>query len=32
VYDMQQRLLGKATSNLIVTGMRPKDGEHKVAN
>jgi uncharacterized protein (TIGR00369 family) len=32
VYDMQERLLGKATSNLIVTGMRPKDGEHKVAN
>lgn len=32
VHDMQQRLLGKATSNLIVTGMRPKDSDHKVAN
>ncbi len=25
-------LLGKATSNLIVTGMRPTDGDYKVAN
>lgn len=32
VYDMQQRLLGKASSNLIVTGMKPKDGDAKVAN
>lgn len=32
VYDMQERLLGKASSNLIVTGMRPPEGEHKVAN
>lgn len=32
VYDMQDRLLGKASSNLIVTGMRPEQGEHKVAN
>ena len=32
VYDMQERLLGKASSNLIVTGMRPAEGGHKVAN
>lgn len=32
VYDLQEHLLGKATSNLIATGMRPRDGEHKVAN
>ncbi len=32
VYDMNDTLLGKATSNLIVTGMRPMEGEHKVAN
>lgn len=32
VYDMQQRLLGKSSSNLIVTGMRPPQGEYKVAN
>lgn len=32
VYDMQDRLLGKATSNLIVTGMKPVEGEYKVAN
>lgn len=32
VYDMQNRLLAKASSNLIVTGMRPIDSEHKVAN
>ncbi len=32
VYDMQERLLGKATSNLIVTGMKPIDGDYKVAN
>lgn len=32
VYDMKDRLLGKATSNLIVTGMRPEEGDYKVAN
>lgn len=32
VYDMQDRILGKATSNLIVTGMKPVDGDYKVAN
>lgn len=32
VYDMQEHLLAKATSNLIVTGMRPQEGDHKVAN
>jgi uncharacterized protein (TIGR00369 family) len=32
VYDMQERLLGKATSNLIVTSMKPDEGDHKVAN
>jgi uncharacterized protein (TIGR00369 family) len=32
VYDMEKRLLGKATSNLIVTGMKPVDGDYKVAN
>ncbi len=32
VYDMQERLLGKATSNLIVTGMQPREGDAKVAN
>lgn len=32
VHDMEGRLLGKASSNLIVTGMRPTEGEHKVAN
>ncbi|MCB0696636.1 MAG: PaaI family thioesterase [Chitinophagaceae bacterium] len=32
VYDMQDRILGKASSNLIVTGMRPKEGDYKVAN
>lgn len=32
VYDMQNRLLAKATSNLIVTSMKPKEGEAKVAN
>lgn len=31
VYDMQERLLAKATSNLIVTGMRPEEGDSKVA-
>jgi len=32
VHDMQGRLLAKATSNLVVTGMRPADGNDKVAN
>lgn len=32
VYDMQGRLLGKCTSNLIVTSMKPVEGEYKVAN
>lgn len=32
VYDMQDRLLGKASSNLIVTGMKPAEGTFKVAN
>ena len=32
VYDMRERLLGKASSNLIVTGMKPADGDSKVAN
>lgn len=32
VYDMSDNLLAKATSNLIVTGMVPADGEYKVAN
>lgn len=31
VYDMQERLLGKASSNLIATGMKPKDGDARVA-
>lgn len=32
VYDMQDRLLGKASSNLIVTGMKPAAGDFKVAS
>lgn len=32
VYDMQDNLLGKASSNLIATGMKPADGTSKVAN
>ena len=32
VYDMQERLLGKASSNLIVTGMQPAAGSFKVAS
>lgn len=32
VYDMQDTLLGKASSNLIVTGMRPQEGDYKVAS
>ncbi len=32
VYDAKGNLAGKATSNLIVTGMKPTSGEYKVAN
>ncbi len=32
VYDMQEQLLGKCTSNLIATTMRPGEGGMKVAN
>jgi acyl-coenzyme A thioesterase 13 len=32
VYNMAEQLLAKATSNLVVTGMRPTDGNDKVAN
>lgn len=32
VYDMQERLLGKCSSNLIVTSMKPQEGDAKVAN
>ncbi len=32
VYDMQGTLLGKSSSNLIVTGMRPQNGDYKVAS
>lgn len=32
VYDMHDNLLGKASSNLIVTGMRPTGSDYKVAN
>ena len=32
VYDSKGALAGKATSNLIVTGMKPVDGDYKVAN
>jgi acyl-coenzyme A thioesterase 13 len=32
VYDKMGTLAGKATSNLIVTGMIPAGGEYKVAN
>lgn len=32
VYDMQDRLLGKSTSNLIATSMKPADGAYKVGN
>ena len=31
VYDMQERLLGKASSNLIATGMKPQEGDASVA-
>lgn len=32
VYDMNDTLLGKATSNLIATGMRPQEGDYKVGS
>lgn len=32
VYNMQDQLLGKASSNLIVTSMKPAEGDAKVAN
>lgn len=32
VYDMTGKLLGKATSNLIATGMKPTGGDFKVGN
>ena len=32
VYNMNGALLGKATSNLIVTNMQPSEGDFKVAN
>lgn len=32
VWDMEGRLLAKSSSNLIVTGMKPKDGDARVAN
>ncbi len=32
VYDMQDRMLAKATSNLVVTGMKPENSDYKVAN
>jgi len=32
VYDMENTLLGKASSNLIVTSMKPKDNSSRVAN
>ncbi len=32
VYNMGGAILAKASSNLIVTGMRPEEGDHKVAN
>jgi uncharacterized protein (TIGR00369 family) len=32
VYDMNNTLLGKATSNLIVTGMKPENNDFKVGN
>ena len=32
VYDMEERLLGKSTSNLIATSMQPKDANFPVAN
>lgn len=32
VYDMLGRLLGKSSSNLIATNMKPRDGDFKVAS
>jgi uncharacterized protein (TIGR00369 family) len=32
VWDMQERLLGKASSNLIATSMKPRDGDFKVSS
>ena len=32
VFDLKDVLLGKASSNLIVTSMKPKDNSSKVAN
>lgn len=32
VYNMKGQMLAKATSNLIVTQMKPHDGDAKVAN
>jgi uncharacterized protein (TIGR00369 family) len=32
VYNMEGVLLGKASSNLIATSMKPKDGDSKVAS
>ncbi len=32
IYDLEGTLLGKASSNLIVTNMQPTDGDFKVAN
>ncbi len=31
VYNMEEQLLAKATSNLVVTGMRPTEGDAKIA-
>ncbi len=31
VYNMEEQLLAKATSNLVVTGMRPTQGDAKIA-
>jgi acyl-coenzyme A thioesterase 13 len=31
VYNMEELLLAKATSNLVVTGMRPAEGDAKIA-
>lgn len=32
VWDMDGRLLGKSSSNLIVTSMKPQEGDARVAN
>ncbi len=31
VYNMEEQLLAKATSNLVITGMRPTEGDAKIA-